>query len=121
MAKKKPRAEDTLEAPPDEELLESMRETPPEPVFMAPVVVAPPPPTPKAPSSSVQHFKVARQAVFVVNGNVITLHAGSIVSSATHNVEELRGQGVPLDPCDAPSAGLDAYGRPKSAAYQEPR
>lgn len=89
-------------------------------VDLSPEPEAPPPPpapkapepkeTPKAPApaapplkaAEVEYFRVTRTAVYVLDGMVTTLHAGSIISAATHNLEEARLQGVPYEPCEAP-------------------
>jgi hypothetical protein len=116
-----PQADDTVEVVMSEALVEESRDTPLERPSVRPAArherkaEAPP-----APSSA--YCRVERQAVFVANGSVITLHAGTVVSSATHDLAELKRQGVPLAPCDPPTiGGRDAYGRPVTAAYQEPR
>lgn len=62
-----------------------------------------------------EYFIVERRAVFVVDGYVQTLAQGSTVSTTSHDVEELRRQGVPLLRCTSDQA------RVSSVQYSGPR
>jgi len=53
---------------------------------------------PKIPAP--QHYKVKRHAVFVIEGCVTQLAAGSVISAATHSIAECHAQGVPLEECE---------------------
>lgn len=51
---------------------------------------------PVAPVAGPQSYRVERFAKWVKEGVVYQLRAGTFVSTATHPIEELRAQGVPL-------------------------
>ena len=55
--------------------------------------------------SQAQTYKVSARSAFVVNGMVSYLDPGAIVSTATHDIAEMKGQGVALEPCVVSSDG----------------
>jgi hypothetical protein len=87
MSKKKP--DSASEAAPDAEEAQATPPADPTPdvVEAAPVIV---------PAQSAKQYKVERLAKYCHGGMVHTLAAGSIVSEMTHDLADVRAQGVPL-------------------------
>lgn len=89
MSKKKPDTEAAAE-----DTAEAAQATPPaDPT--PDVVVAEEAPA-VAPAQSAKQYKVERLAKYCRDGMVYTLVAGSIVSEMTHDLVDVRAQGVPL-------------------------
>jgi len=78
----------------------------PEPVEAAPEAAPPEPPV----VPHLEWFRTLDAAKVFVEGAVYHLAPGSLVSQATHDLEQLRASGVRLEPCERIQRSLDAYG-----------
>ena len=71
-----------------------------------------PAPEPKKKDNGVQFYKVLKTSRFSKDGFNITLHAGSVISKLSHNLEELKSiYKIPMEECEAPSPKFDQFGQ----------
>lgn len=66
-----------------------------------------------------RHFRVLRDARFCANSQIFRLAAGKVVNDLTHDMAAMRSQGVPLEPCEAPTRPMDGYGQPIHPRHRE--
>jgi hypothetical protein len=74
-----------------------------------------------APPPTTRYYRVERESVFCQAGTVYKLPAGSVISTLTHDIDEVRAQGAPLLECEGGDKPIDDYGRAKTSAYGESR
>lgn len=87
------------EAAPEEEAAEDV---PPEPPPPEPEVAAELAPQPAAVEAEpVRYFLVKAFSKYCFQGAVYSLHAGTIVTTLTHDLKDVRAQGVPLEEISA--------------------
>lgn len=74
---------------------------------------------PPAVEARVEYFEVTRGGRFCGPMGVTSLPTGSVVSSQTHDLDEVRRQGIELRPCEEPRAiGPDAFGYVRPAGVR---
>lgn len=114
MAKKRAVKEPVPEVPPatyeDSESLIPAGSAPEMPSAPEPEVEAAPAEPPVVPH--LDWYRTRTPGRIFVDGTVAHLAIGSLVSSATHDLDALRSSGVVLEPCDRIQRPLDAYGEP---------
>lgn len=59
---------------------------------------------PRNSKPSVRHFRVQKQVSWGHDGVLITLPKGTVITSETHDIDDLVKRGVPLESCEAPES-----------------